>query len=359
MFFPFWDKNFLFPISLITSMEERVHNIAAAVEGLIQGAVSRTELESIRREMLQLQEMGLAIQQENERARMFQRGRREEEREEREERQEPRRPTLRLPMPDPFDPDKVKSVDWLFSMDLYFDAAHVEDNDRVQQVVPYLRGSALVWWRGIQAEVVNQERELPEWQDFQKELKGLFQPHDDATVARIELDQIRQTGTVAEYTARFRSTALRIPGADGGTLLHRFMAGLSAKVKGGFQGPPEDLKAAMQQASFLEANQATWQGRGGGGVVPMDLTALQQQPQYYHQQQQQPQYYQQQQHYQQRPRQQRPQQQQQQGACFRCGQQGHFVAHCRLPPPPPNQGQRRQNRQQPVFQGAGNPSLGN
>jgi len=119
--------------------------------------------------------------------------------------QQERRP--RLPQPATYD-GSVRPEDWLFLMAQFLEADGVEEEDQVARAALYFRGAALTWWRGVSADVARGVRDQPDFENLSRELVAQFGPVEDAQEARVAMDLLTQSGSVASYNTDFRVLAL-------------------------------------------------------------------------------------------------------------------------------------------------------
>ncbi|XP_070010293.1 uncharacterized protein [Nicotiana sylvestris] len=173
---------------------------------LVEMALVRQEKEELREEVVQLRrELKTVVPRSDERTK------------------------LRIPEPKAYGGARSSKEleNFLWDMEQYFQAARVEDDDKVIITPMYLTGDAKVWWRTRMAEM--ESAGLPKigtWEMLKKELKSQFLPTTSSWLARDGLRRLKQSGTVAEYVKEFSSLMLNVSNMAGEDKLHYFMSGL-------------------------------------------------------------------------------------------------------------------------------------
>ena len=70
-------------------------------------------------------------------------------------------------------------LDWIISMDKYFDYEDVDEEKRVRHVVTRLKGHATLWWDELQAERRRKDKHnIKNWEKIVAEMKVKFMPKD-------------------------------------------------------------------------------------------------------------------------------------------------------------------------------------
>jgi hypothetical protein len=70
-------------------------------------------------------------------------------------------------------------MDWISTLDKYFEYENVPDEKKVKFVVTRMKGHALLWWDGVQAERKNKGKtRIKSWDRMVEKLKGKFMPRD-------------------------------------------------------------------------------------------------------------------------------------------------------------------------------------
>ncbi|XP_070017491.1 uncharacterized protein [Nicotiana sylvestris] len=173
---------------------------------LVEMALVRQEKEELREEVVQLQrELQTVAPRSDERTK------------------------LRIPEPKAYGGARsAKELEnFLWDMEQYFQAARVQDDEKVTITPMYLTDDAKVWWRTRMTEV--ESAGLPKietWEMLKKELKSQFLPTNSSWIERDGLRRLKQSGTVAEYVKKLSSLMLNVSNMTEEDKLHYFMSGL-------------------------------------------------------------------------------------------------------------------------------------
>lgn len=134
---------------------------------------------------------------------------------------------LRTTPPDKYDPaGKTPVAEWLFKMNLWFDATRVHHQDKVTQAVLLLEGHALTWWM-----MLTRERRQPTyWFQFERQIGEQFTSFNDSLVARDKLYSTKQETSVSEYVGRFNKICLSIKDLAKSEAFYRFKKGLKQEI---------------------------------------------------------------------------------------------------------------------------------
>lgn len=121
---------------------------------------------------------------------------------------------------------------WLTSMAHYLTAAKVPLQFGVNTAVTYLRADAQNYWFAQQQLIEQQGADPKCWDTFKKYMVLGFGTTDPHVEARLELDALRQTGTVAEYARDFQSLCVKLKSPlTQEELCHKFWTGLKPAVQ--------------------------------------------------------------------------------------------------------------------------------
>ena len=102
---------------------------------------------------------------------------------------------------DPSSPRPVPARTWLLELQNYFKAVHLVGAERVNFAIAHLRGPAVVWLNSIP----EQSAARTSWDEFERQFLANYQPLSDTQLAREQLFDLTQTGTVTEYNNTFRT----------------------------------------------------------------------------------------------------------------------------------------------------------
>jgi hypothetical protein len=107
--------------------------------------------------------------------------------------------------------DVEELLDWIRSMDKYFDYEDVDEEKKVRHVVTRLKGHATLWWDELQAERRSKgKQKIKNWDRMVAKMKAKFMPKDYQINLFRKLQNLRQKGmTVKEYTEEFYKLNIR------------------------------------------------------------------------------------------------------------------------------------------------------
>jgi hypothetical protein len=140
--------------------------------------------------------------------------------------------------PDLYHGDRSKLDDWLMQWDLFFlfQGEKVPENKRVTLVASYMRGNAFKWIKPFiqQYNAGDAPDEVDEWvsdfDQFKLKIKPVFGVSNEPTIARREIQRIRQVKSAADYAAEFQQLAANTDWDDT-ALMTMFKQGLKPKIK--------------------------------------------------------------------------------------------------------------------------------
>lgn len=199
------------------------------------------------------------------------------------------------PKPEPFSGERGSNVDlWLGSMDRYFQACGLTDHmvrsmnsqqllEQMYHAVAFLKGTAGQWWDSLVRSSSDQESgvTLPTtWNELKAKLQERYRPIAASKIARINLDQIKQFGSVDSYCKAFLNQLQYIQDMSELDKLHRFLAGLRTNIKTEvMREDPNTLHEAMTKAEHSEKflQHVTYQGQGrpsGHGRQPFSSSSF-------------------------------------------------------------------------------------
>jgi hypothetical protein len=107
--------------------------------------------------------------------------------------------------------DAEELLDWIRSMDKYFDYEDVDEEKKVRHVVTRLKGHATLWWDELQAERRSKgKQKIKNWDRMVAKMKAKFIPKYYQINLFRKLQNLRQKGmTVKEYTEEFYKMNIR------------------------------------------------------------------------------------------------------------------------------------------------------
>ncbi|CAL1380625.1 unnamed protein product [Linum trigynum] len=141
---------------------------------------------------------------------------------------------------------------FLWSLEQYFKASGIDDNDVMRTASLYLVDTALVWWRRRQGDIERGTCVIDTWEDFRREIKRQFYPENVEMEARAKLRRLTHTGGIREYVKEFSELLLEIPDLPDKEALFGFLFGLQpwAKLELERRGV-QDLATAVATAEAL------------------------------------------------------------------------------------------------------------
>jgi hypothetical protein len=135
---------------------------------------------------------------------------------------------VRTAPPPKFDPSaKTPIINWLFKMELWFNAAQVTEANKINQAVMLLEGYALTWWMAK----VRTGSQARRWIDFKDDITAQFQTIDVSRKAREKLHYLKQYTSVQQYIAEFSELVYQIPTMNLIEQYHHFRIGLKPEIR--------------------------------------------------------------------------------------------------------------------------------
>lgn len=159
---------------------------------------------------------------------------------------------------------------FLWDMEQYFKAAHIDEREQVSITSMYLVGDAKLWWRTRTDGDASVDRPaITTFEALKKELKEQFLPLNASWLARESLRNLRQTGTVRDYVKEFSSLLLDIKNMSDEDKLFNFLAGLKPWAQAELRRQAvKDLPTAVAAADGLvdykHVGSETEKGKNGG-----------------------------------------------------------------------------------------------
>ena len=107
--------------------------------------------------------------------------------------------------------DSEELLDWIRSMDKYFDYEDVDEEKKVRHAITRLKGHATLWWDELQDERRSEgKQKINNWGIMVAKMKVKFMPKDYQINLFKKLQNLRQKGmTVKEYTEEFYKLNIR------------------------------------------------------------------------------------------------------------------------------------------------------
>ena len=189
--------------------------------------------------------------------------------------------------------------DWVDEMERQFDyhgaAAFPDEPSRITFAAMFFQGKAAHWWKAHVAELAKRGESINTWDAFIAALRERFRPIEAATVARSNLDSMRQTGGVQAYIHYYLRQMQFITDMSLADQLHAFVRGLNPAIKAEvLKARPKTVSEAVNTAHLVEsflapARQGAGRGLGffarsggyrgaqgasSGGAVPMEVSNI-------------------------------------------------------------------------------------
>jgi hypothetical protein len=107
--------------------------------------------------------------------------------------------------------DVEEILDWIRSLDTYFDYEDVEEDKKVKHVVTRLKGHATLWWDELQADRhCKGKKKIKSWDRMIAKMKAKFIPKDYQITLFWKMKNLRQKlMSVKEYTKDFYRLNIR------------------------------------------------------------------------------------------------------------------------------------------------------
>ncbi|KAK0587236.1 hypothetical protein LWI29_019561 [Acer saccharum] len=126
------------------------------------------------------------------------------------------------------------------------------ESDKVSLASYYLEGDSQLWFQ-----MLEQEQLYVTWEDFKNGLQTRFGPNQFVDPFG-ELIQLRQTGTVVEYQARFEKLLAKVGSLAPDKKVSCFVTGLKDSIRTDVQANlPSTLTMAIGLARLFEARDTT------------------------------------------------------------------------------------------------------
>ena len=111
---------------------------------------------------------------------------------------------------------------------------------------------AKVWWRKKYDDLQHKRCIIATWDDLKRKIKTQFFPENVTYLARCQLRELKQTGTVREYVKKFSGLMLDIKDMSEEDKLFYFLEGLKPWARTNLQGQHvQDLSTTRTVAERL------------------------------------------------------------------------------------------------------------
>ncbi|KAJ7968029.1 Retrotransposon protein, putative, Ty3-gypsy subclass [Quillaja saponaria] len=145
---------------------------------------------------------------------------------------------MKVPEPQAFGGarDAKELENFLFDMEQYFRAVRMDSEEaKVTTATMYLAGDAKLWWRTKYVNIQDGRCVIDTWEDLRRELKAQFFPENVEYIARRNLRELKQTGTIREYVKKFAGLMLDIRDMSEKDKMFYFLEGLKPWVRAELQ----------------------------------------------------------------------------------------------------------------------------
>jgi hypothetical protein len=166
---------------------------------------------------------------------------------------------------------------FLFQAEDYFDMLEVVDPQmRIRIVGQAFKGAAADWYRSVRSPDTAPEEQVRDWETLKSSLRAFFRPTDPVKLARDKLHDLRQSGSVRDYTARFRQLCTTIGSMSEDEKLHRYVHGLKQVTQREVDiREPTTFAEAVKLAERVDRNfDRAGPSKAAGGATPMDLSHM-------------------------------------------------------------------------------------
>jgi len=142
-------------------------------------------------------------------------------------------PGFKTPKLEPFIGKKGEDLTaWLFQAEEQFSLLNITEDDlRIRIAGMAFRGAAKTWYHSVRSPTLPDTERLTSWELFKTALTEQFSPVDPIKVARDQLADLRQEGSVREYTSQFRHLCTAIKDISEAEKLDRYVRGLKPRTR--------------------------------------------------------------------------------------------------------------------------------
>jgi len=199
-------------------------------------------------------------------------------------------PGFKTPKLEPFVGKKGEDLTaWLFQAEEQFALLNITDDDlRIRIAGMAFRGAAKTWYHSVRSDTLPEAERLSQWGPFKASLIEQFSPVDPVKTARDQLADLRQEGSVREYTSRFRHLCTIINNISEAEKLDRYVRGLKIRTRREIElrePPVQTFTDASKIAERVDNNmdrmfsprpqQPSYPQKRKDGPVPMELGMMQ------------------------------------------------------------------------------------
>ncbi|XP_065620600.1 uncharacterized protein LOC136063732 [Quercus suber] len=167
-------------------------------------------------------------------------------------------------------------VDWLNTVERVFDYYEVIDEKKVKLVAIRLKGRASAWWEQLQ---ISRQRsgkvKIKSWEKMKKKLREQFLPFNYTQSLYKDLHNLKQEGSVEEYTEAFHQLVVRVDlNESEEQMVARYLSGLKPSIQDVLSLQSLwNVSKAYNRALLVEKQQTRpalrsgqWGSRSGQGI---------------------------------------------------------------------------------------------
>ncbi|KAG5534031.1 hypothetical protein RHGRI_022247 [Rhododendron griersonianum] len=124
-------------------------------------------------------------------------------------------------------------VDWINTVERVFDYEDVSEEKKVKLVAIRLKGRASAWWEQLQGTRLRRGKgKIREWEKMKKKLNEQFLPFNYMQNLYKNLHNLKQVGSVDEYTEAFHQLVARVDlNESEDQMVARYISGLSITIQ--------------------------------------------------------------------------------------------------------------------------------
>ena len=151
--------------------------------------------------------------------------------------------------------------DWVFRLERHFKKIGLDDDEKIDFAVDYLRGSAMTAYRSME------NWSLSSWQNFKTTLLSMYQPQNLQIILRMKLKKLQQTGSVQVYINDFNKLLYPIKNMSEEDKIIMFIDGLREATKSRVS---YDEPSTLGKAKELAIRFETYYGNEWKGNTSLD-----------------------------------------------------------------------------------------
>ena len=149
-------------------------------------------------------------------------------------------------------------LEWTYCAQSYLRAAGLENHEQgIWHIANFLEDDALAWWRLYSEGMDNGTRpRITTWAEMKRVMVDTFQIFNHETNLRDRYEALKQTGSVNEYIAAFRTIVIELEDEPQKARIYRFLKGLKPAIQAATRThKPTTLEQAMDIADEADRSQ--------------------------------------------------------------------------------------------------------